>query len=165
MSRDDIASCTEEKFPFGICATIVDTDRNLLYVLPSASRSIRLYKIIDTNPSLQLINELDQDELRNEDAAPGEYHFLRLALSPDQSHLVALASNRTIFLFDNRERIRPLAQVRSSPFRSSPISSSRFQLKLEENRSFIADLNYWDDQVTNDKCSSPSPPVDDKFRR
>ena len=164
MSRDDIASCAEEKFPFEICSTIVETDRNLLYVLPAASRSIRLYKIIDTNPSLQLIKELDQDELRNDDGeATGDYHFLRLALSPDQSRLVALASNRTIFLFDNRERIRPLAQVRSLSPSSSSLSSSAFSVEVGKE-SFVHLRSELLGRSGNDKRLS-SPHVDDEFRR
>jgi len=129
MSRDDIASCAEEKFPFEIFFSIVETERNCVYLLPFESRSILIYKIIDTNPSIQLIKEIHHDDFQNENFSSKDF-FLRLALSPNQFYFVTFASNRIISLYENGERIRPLAQ-----------------LKLDENRSFVSDLNSWDDQT------------------
>jgi len=129
MSRDDIASCAEEKFPFEIYSSIVETNRNYLYVLPFEQRSIFIYKILDTNPSIELIKDFQFDEISSSSSSD-EVIFIRFALSPSELSFVVLGSNRTIFLFENHHQIRLLTQF-----------------KLNEDRPNLSDLNFWDDRT------------------
>ena len=123
--------CAEEKFPFEIFSTIVETERNSVYVLPFESRSIFISKIIDTNPSIQLTKEIHQEDFIEENSSE-QNHFLCFALSPNQFYLVTFGSNRTIFLYENCERIRPLARLRFELFGQS--DKDQLREKTKTNR-------------------------------
>ena len=123
MSRDDIASCAEEKFPFSITCAMIDFNHNQIYLVPFNSKSISIWKIVDTNPSVMKIKEIIDEETN-------EIYISDLALSPDESHLVALFSDQSIVLYQNTDYPQSLAR-----------------LKIIETRSLICDLAYWDNQT------------------
>ncbi len=123
MSRDDIASCAEEKFHFNITCAIIDSNKNQLYIVPFNTKSIVVGKIVDTNPSVIKIKEIIDDE-------PNDIYIYGLALSPNESCLAAMFSDQSIVLYQNNDYFRRLAT-----------------LKINENRSFICDFNYWDDKT------------------
>lgn len=105
MSRDDIASCAEDKFDFNISYAIIDSNQNQIYIVPFNTKSIFVWKIVDTNPSMIKIKEY-RDEENN------DVHIYGLALSPDESCLVALLSDQSIVLHQNNDYLRCLANVR-----------------------------------------------------
>jgi len=122
MSRDDIASCAEEKFDFRLTCASVDSDQNLIYLVPFERKSIFVYKIVDTNPSIMKIKEMIDDEQ--------QIFISKLVISIDQKHLVACLSNQSIVLYENSDYFRCLSTV-----------------KLPETRSSICDFEYWDDKT------------------
>ena len=124
MSRDDIASCAEETFPFQINSTIIDPNHHLIYLLPFEKRSIFIYKILDTNPSIQLLKEIHQDD----DQQNKDLHLSHLALSPNQIYLVTLSSDQSMDLYENKERLRHLAKV--------------ICLFIDEEKNFNDDFSY-----------------------
>jgi hypothetical protein len=105
MSLDDIASCAEEKFDFSISCIIIDSNQNQIYIVPFNTKSILVWKIVDTKPSLIKIKEIIDDE-------NNEIYIYGLALSQDQSYLVAILSDQSIVLYQNNEYLRFLSKVR-----------------------------------------------------
>jgi WD40 repeat protein len=105
MSLDDIASCAEEKFDFNISCAIIDSNQNQIYIVPFNTKSILVWKIVDTNPSVIKIKEFIDDE--NNDV-----YIYDLALSPNESCLVAILSDQSIVLYQNNEYLRFLSKVR-----------------------------------------------------
>ena len=123
MSQDDVASCAEEKFPFSITCAMIDTNHNQIYLVPFNTKSILVWKIVDTNPSVIKIKQIIDDE-------PNDLSITDLTLSPNESHLVALFSDQSIVLYENTDYPRCLVR-----------------LKIIETRALICDLDYWDDQT------------------
>lgn len=105
MSRDDIASCAEDKFDFNISYAIIDSNQNQLYIVPFNTKSIFVWKIVDTNPSTIKIKEFIDDE--NNDV-----YIYGLALSPDETSLVAILSDQSIVLYQNNDYLRCLTKVK-----------------------------------------------------
>jgi len=106
MSLDDIASCAEEKFDFSISCIIIDSNQNQIYIVPFNTKSILVWKIVDTKPSLIKIKEIIDDDENN------EIYIYGLALSQDESYLVAILSDQSIVLYQNNEYLRFLSKVR-----------------------------------------------------
>ena len=106
MSRDDIASCAEEQFPFGISCSSIDSNQNHLYVVPFRSTSIVAYRIVDTSPSIVLWKEI-HDESRDRD-------IHGLSLSANGSFLVSVLSDQSMSLYHNAATLSRLAEVRLS---------------------------------------------------
>jgi hypothetical protein len=123
MSRNDIASCAEEKFDFHISCAIIDSNQNQIYIVPFNTKSILVWKIVDTNPSVIKIKELIDEE-------SNDIYIYGLALSPNESCLATILSDQSIMLYQNNDYLRCLAT-----------------LKIQENRSFICDFDYWDDKT------------------
>jgi WD40 repeat protein len=105
MSRDDIASCAEEKFHFNISCTIIDSNQNQIYIVPFNTKSILVWKIVDTNPSVIKIKEIIDEE-------DNQVYIYGLALSPNESCLAAILSDQSILLYQNKEYLRCLSNVR-----------------------------------------------------
>jgi hypothetical protein len=106
MSRDDIASCAEEKFDFHISCALIDSNQNQIYIVPFDTKSILVWKIVDTNPSVIKIKQIvDEDN--------NEVYIYGLALSPNKSCLVSILSDRSIVLYQNNDYPRCLAKVKS----------------------------------------------------
>ncbi|CAF1046439.1 unnamed protein product [Adineta steineri] len=125
MSRDHTASCAEDKFDFHISCAIIDLNQNQIYIVPFDTKTISIWKIVDTKPSVIKIKEIMDEEKDNNDI-----YIYGLALSPNQSYLVSLLSDQSIVLYQNNDYPYCLAK-----------------LKINENRSFICDLGYWDDKT------------------
>lgn len=70
MSRDDIASGAEEKFPFSITCAIIDLNHNQIYFAP-----------FNTNPSIIKIKEIINEETN-------DIYITDLALFFDQSSVL-----------------------------------------------------------------------------
>ena len=105
MSRDDIASCAEEKFDFNISCAIIDSNQNQIYIVPFNTKSISVWKIVDTKPSTVKIKEVIEED-------NNEVYIYGLALSPNETCLVSILSDQSIVLYQNSEYPRCLAKVR-----------------------------------------------------
>ncbi|CAF3920050.1 unnamed protein product, partial [Rotaria sordida] len=127
MSRDDIASCAEDKFDFNITCAIIDSNQNQLYIVPFNTKSIEIWKIVDTNPFIIKIKEILDEE---EEEDNNNIYIYGLALSPNESYLVSILSDQSIVLYQNNEQLHCLSK-----------------LKIPDNRSFICDFNYWDNKT------------------
>ncbi|CAF3344776.1 unnamed protein product [Rotaria socialis] len=123
MSRDDIASCAENKFDFNINCAIIDSNKNQIYIVPFDTKSILVWKIVDTNPSVIQIKQIIEE-------THNEIYIYGLVLSPDESCLVSILSDQSIVLHQNDEQFHCLSKV-----------------KINESRSFICDFNYWDNKT------------------
>ncbi|UJR07568.1 hypothetical protein I4U23_011855 [Adineta vaga] len=130
MSSNDIASCAEEKFDFSITCAIIDENLNQLYIVPYNTKSILVWKIVDTKPSVIKIKEIREEEDDNDYEKKNDVYIYGLALSPNETCLVAILSNQSIVLYQNNEQLCRLVN-----------------LKISENRSFVCDLDYWDDKT------------------
>jgi hypothetical protein len=106
MSRDDIASCAEEKFDFNISCAIIDSNQNQIYIVPFNSKLILVYKIVDTNPSVIKIKTITSEDSDN------DVYIYGLALSPNESCIVSILSDQSIVLHQNIDYPRCLAKVR-----------------------------------------------------
>lgn len=124
MSRDDVASCAEERLDFSVTCAIVDVEQNQLFVVPFSSQSISVWKIMDTKPSL-----IKAKEIFDNDGTDGVYIY-GLALSPDGTCLVALLSDQSIVLYQHNDYLRRSTQV-----------------KIADDRPPVCDCDYWDDKV------------------
>jgi WD40 repeat protein len=113
MSRDDIASCAQEKFQFNITCAIINSNQNQIYIVPFNTKSISIWKIVDTNSSVIEIKEIIDDE-------SNEIYIYDLALSPNESCLAAILSDQSIVLYQNNDYLRCLST-----------------LKIQGNRPFI----------------------------
>jgi WD40 repeat protein len=107
MSRNDIASCAEEKFDFNISCAIIDSNQNQIYIVPFNTKSILVWKIVDTKPSVMKIKEIIEEE-------NNEIYIYGLALSPNESYLISILSDQSIALYQNSEYPRCLSKVRFS---------------------------------------------------
>ena len=105
MSIDDIASCADEKFEFSIACAIIDENLNQLYVVPFDTKSIFVWKIVDTKPSIMKIKEIREDE--NNDV-----YIYGLSLSPNETFLAAILSDQSVVLYQNDEQLCRLTSVR-----------------------------------------------------
>ncbi|CAF5123561.1 unnamed protein product, partial [Rotaria sp. Silwood1] len=123
MSRDHIASCAEDKFDFNISCAIIDSNQNQIYIVPFNTKSISVWKIIDTTPFIIKIKEIIDEN--NDDI-----YIYGLALSPNESCLVSILSDQSIILYQNNEQFRCLSK-----------------LKIPDNRLFICDFSYWDNKT------------------
>ncbi|CAF3821252.1 unnamed protein product [Rotaria sp. Silwood1] len=123
MSRDHIASCAEDKFDFNISCAIIDSKQNQIYIVPFNTKSISVWKIIDTTPFIIKIKEIIDEN--NDDI-----YIYGLALSPNESCLVSILSDQSIILYQNNEQFRCLSK-----------------LKIPDNRLFICDFSYWDNKT------------------
>jgi hypothetical protein len=96
--------------------------------VPFNSKSISVWKIVDTKPSVIKMKELVDDD--DDDDEPNGIYIYDLALSPNESCLAAILSDQSIALYQNNDYLRCLST-----------------LKIPENRSFICDVDYWDDKT------------------
>jgi WD40 repeat protein len=107
MSRDDIASCAEEKFDFNISYALIDSNQNQIYIVPFNTKSILVWKIVDTTPSIMKLKEIIDEE-------ENDVYIYGLALSPDESCLVTIMSDQSIALYQNKDNLRFISKVRST---------------------------------------------------
>jgi hypothetical protein len=126
MSRDDIASCAQEQFPFGISCSAIDSSQNHLYVVPFQSTSILAYRIVDTSPSIVLWKET-RDESRGGD-------IYGLSLSTNRSFLVSVLSDQSMSLYHNAETLSRLAEVCLFFFLSFVSSNQRSSVRFSSSR-------------------------------
>ena len=130
LSRDEIASCAEEKFPFEVNCALLDAKQNVIYLAPTTGLSLFVYKILDTTPSLLQLKEIHHDDDDDEEGKEKESSsIVQLTVSPNQLFVVGLLSNQSIRLYSNGETLRFITELK------------------KESRSTISDVRYWDDQV------------------
>ncbi|CAF4854026.1 unnamed protein product [Rotaria sp. Silwood2] len=90
-------------------------------MVPFNTKTISVWKIVDTTPFIIKIKEIIDNENTDNDI-----YIYGLALSPNESCLVSILSDQSIILYQNNEQFRCLSK-----------------LKIPDNRSFICDFSYW----------------------
>ena len=105
LSRNSITSCAEEKCPFSITCAIIHFNQHPVCLPPFNTKSISLWKIVDTNPLIIKVKQIIDEETN-------DIYITDRTICPDESYLVRLFSDQSIVFYRNDDYPRCLARLK-----------------------------------------------------